>query len=503
MSEGVALLEGADARTLEILEHRRGNAVPRRRGWIVRRALLAADVAGLASAFVVAQLVFGADGGGDNPLSRLEETLLVFVTLPGWIVAAKLYGLYDRDEERADHSTADEVMSVLHFVTAGAWTLFVGFWLTGLAMPQLDKLLAFWAGAAVLVAAGRSIARGMCRRRIEYVQNAVIVGAGDIGQLVARKFLQHHEYGINVVGFVDERPKERRADLGHLCILGGPEDLCDLIETFDIERVIVAFSNEPEEAFVQLVRSLSEADVQVDIVPRLFDVVGPKIAVHAVEGLPLIGLPARRIPRSSRLLKRAVDVVGASVALVLTAPLFALIAWRVRRDSPGPVFFRQRRLGEGLREFSVLKFRTMTVGTRSDEHEQYIARTMSAAATPEDSGLYKLERAEVTPFGRWLRKTSLDELPQLINVLRGDMSLVGPRPCIEYETAHFEPHHFDRFAVPAGITGMWQVTARAHSTFGEALDLDVLYARSWSLALDVRLLLRTPITLLRQRKGTT
>ena len=119
------------------------------------------------------------------------------------------------------------------------------------------------------------------------------------------------------------------------------------------------------------------------------------------------------------------------------------------------------------------------------------------------NGTYKLERdSEITPFGRFLRKTSLDELPQLINVLRGEMSLVGPRPCIPYETEFFEPHHFDRFLVPQGITGLWQVTARAKSTFGEALEMDVAYVRGWSLGLDLRLLLRTPFALLRQRKAT-
>jgi undecaprenyl-phosphate galactose phosphotransferase len=128
---------------------------------------------------------------------------------------------------------------------------------------------------------------------------------------------------------------------------------------------------------------------------------------------------------------------------------------------------------------------------------------MDAKAAPAGNGIYKLDRSDaVTRSGRWLRKTSLDELPQLINVLRGEMSLVGPRPCLEYELEHFEPHHFEHFKVPAGITGLWQVTARAHSTFGEALELDVSYARNWSLALDLVLILRTPFQLLRQRNAT-
>jgi lipopolysaccharide/colanic/teichoic acid biosynthesis glycosyltransferase len=145
----------------------------------------------------------------------------------------------------------------------------------------------------------------------------------------------------------------------------------------------------------------------------------------------------------------------------------------------------------------------MRVDTDEEAHRAYIESTMSASAEAGANGIYKLERsAEVTRAGRWLRKTSLDELPQLLNVLRGEMSLVGPRPCLVYEMSFFEPHHFERFLVPAGITGLWQVTARASSTFLEALEMDVLYARGWSFGLDLRLLARTPFQLIRQRRRT-
>jgi len=178
-----------------------------------------------------------------------------------------------------------------------------------------------------------------------------------------------------------------------------------------------------------------------------------------------------------------------------------VIAVLIRRDSPGPVFFKQERLGIDMERFTLLKFRTMREGTEDAPHRDYIRGIMDPGAAPGHQALYKLARHEsVTRVGKWLRKTSLDEWPQLLNVLRGDMSLVGPRPCIPYELEFFAPHHFERFLVPAGLTGLWQVEARAHSTFGEALDLDVAYARGWSLGLDLRLLMRTPLLMLRKRE---
>jgi lipopolysaccharide/colanic/teichoic acid biosynthesis glycosyltransferase len=237
-------------------------------------------------------------------------------------------------------------------------------------------------------------------------------------------------------------------------------------------------------------------------VPRLFEVIGPKVDIHTVEGVALIGLPPVRPSRSARAIKRSVDALGASVLLLASAPVFAIVSLLIKLDSKGPVFFRQVRLGEGMREFTVLKFRTMAVETSDDDHRRYIATIAQSDSAPGTDGLFKLKRADVvTGVGRWLRSTSLDELPQLLNVLRGDMSLVGPRPCLAYELEHFAPHHFERFLVPAGLTGLWQVTARAHSTFVEALDMDVLYAQSFSFGLDIRLLCRTPLQLFR-RQGT-
>ena len=264
--------------------------------------------------------------------------------------------------------------------------------------------------------------------------------------------------------------------------------------------MIIAFAEATHEELLATIRELRKLDVQIDIVPRLFEILGPKAGIHAFEGLPLVGLPPAKLSRSSRLLKRTLDYVGALAMLILLSPVMLVIAICIRFDSKGPVLFRQQRLGYEMEPFTVLKFRTMEVDTDEEEHRRYIESTLTHEASPNSNGLYKLDRtSSVTRVGAFLRKTSLDELPQLLNVLAGEMSLVGPRPCLDYETKGFAEHHFERFLVPPGLTGLWQVTARARSTFGEAVDMDVAYVRGWSLSLDLRLLLKTPLSLFRMR----
>jgi exopolysaccharide biosynthesis polyprenyl glycosylphosphotransferase len=457
--------------------------------------LLAADLSGLAIAFLAAELLASYLR---LPIDLRREGLLFILTLPAWVLVAKLYGLYDRDEERTHHSTVDEFAGVFHLLTVCAWLLVACTWAFGVHGSPLKKAVIFWACAAAIVPTARSAARSLARKRPRYVQNTIVVGAGTVGQLVARKLIQHPEYGLRLVGFVDSNPRERRPEVRGLPILGCAADLASLVEAHGVERVFVAFAGDSNEELLAAVRSLAELNVQVDIVPRLFEVVNPNVDLRVVEGMPLIGLPPAKLSRSSRFLKRTLDVAGASLGLILTGPLFAYAVWRIKRESPGPVLFRQERVGFEMRRFTMLKFRTMRVDADQSRHEEYIRSTMDAGAAPGANGLYKLERAsEVTRFGRWLRKTSLDEVPQLINVLRGDMSLVGPRPCIPYELEYFEPHHFERFLIRPGLTGLWQVQARARSTFGEALEMDVAYVRGWSLGLDLALLCRTPAQLIR------
>ena len=470
---------------------------PRARRALMRRHLIVADATGLTLAFLGSVAAYGLSAPGDH-MRPAYELLVFFLSLPLWVLFASLHGLYGYDERRLGHSTVDDLVGVIHLVTLGAWIYFIGCWVTHVSSPRPAKLLGFWVLAVLLLTMCRALARSVCVRSSAYAQNTIIVGAGDVGQLIARKLRQHPEYGARLLGLVDAAPRQLRSELADLALLGTSDRLPEIVTELGVERVIVSFSNESDAHTAAIVRELRELDVQVDVVPRLYELLGPRVDMHAVEGLPLIGVPSVRWSGWPPRLKRALDIVGSAVALFLLSPLFGFIAWRVHRSSPGPVFFRQTRLGLQMRPFTALKFRTMWDGTDDSEHRAYIAQIMSASATVGANGTYKLDRKkDVTPFGRWLRKTSLDELPQLLNVLRGDMSLVGPRPCIPYEVERFKPHHFERFQLPQGITGLWQVTARAHATFGEALDMDVAYVRSWSLGLDLRLLFRTPLQLLR------
>lgn len=494
---GEQLIQAMDERTRGLLTRRRHA----HRAQLVPRSLVIADLLGLGLAYYLTTLLMS----GDGAFGSTGELVVFVLTLPCWVIAAKLHGLYERDQERPDHSTTDDVVGIFHIVTIGVWVLLLASRLGGQAGPGIYALTVFWGLAICALPVARTVARDACKRSGAYQQNTIIVGAGEIGQLIGRKLVKHPEYGLNVVGFVDRDPRERRADLPeHFTILGPPEQITDIIRLLDVERVVIAFAQEPVRELLTLVRQLRGLPIQIDLVPRLFELIGPRVGLYSVEGIPVMGLPPTRASRGARMIKRGIDVIGAAAGLAASAPLFAYIALRIRLDSPGPILFRQVRLKANMEEFTVLKFRTMAAETDEAIHRDYIAATMSPQAQSNGNGLYKLDRsASVTSAGRWLRRTSLDELPQLINVLCGDMSLVGPRPCIPYELEQYQRHHFERFSVPQGLTGLWQVTARANATYGESLDMDVAYVRGWSLGLDLRLLLRTPLQVFHQRSSTT
>jgi exopolysaccharide biosynthesis polyprenyl glycosylphosphotransferase len=493
LEEQEALRDLVGERTLEILDQRR-RAKSHRRGWLVRRLLLGADLSALLAAFCVSQGVFlnTAPGTFDTRV----ESLLFVLTLPGWVVIARLYGLYSYDDQRTNHTTLDEAAQVFHLVTVCTWLFFALTWLTGFAHPNVKKLLLFWALASVLVPLARALARAIARTRPSYVQNTVIVGAGDVGQAIATKLLRHPEYGVNVVGFVDGEPE--RPCLHGLTILGPPDRLESVIRTFDVERVIIAFTRETHERVLAMIRSLKDAFVQVDIVSRYFELIGPATGISTIEGVPVLCLPPRALGASAQLLKRSMDVLLSTLVLLLFSPLFLVIGFLIKIDSRGPIFFRQPRIGAGGREFLIIKFRTMV--RDADRRKGEVAH-LSRQIRGNDL-MFKIPNdPRMTRVGRVLRRTSIDELPQLFNVLRGEMSLVGPRPLIPTEDEQVEDWARERLTLRPGMTGLWQVLGRSEIPFDEMVRLDYVYVTNWSLWHDLRLMCGTVPAMLRGGRG--
>jgi exopolysaccharide biosynthesis polyprenyl glycosylphosphotransferase len=486
--------ETAGSHTADALT--RAAAKPRafvRRGWFVRRLLLTSDVLAISLAFLLAEFFAELRGGEGGNFGVQAELLLFVAALPCWILAAKLVGLYDRDCERTDHSTFDDAASVFHLITGVAWLIVVVAWATEIAYPDFEKLLLFWAFSIVLVVGGRVAVRAVARRTRAYRQNTLIVGAGELGGLIARKIRNHPEYGLDLVGYVDGASNSTPDGAP---LLGAPGELSEVIAAHEVERVIVAFLDGSSEETLGLVRTLKDHDVQIDLVPRLHEVVFPGASIHTLEGLPLLGLPRFGLSRSSALIKRAMDVTVSVLALVALAPLFVLISVLIKLDSPGPIFFRQVRMGCGGTTFRIYKFRSMTL----DADERKADTVHLNMHSSGDARMFKIPQdPRVTRVGRFLRRSSLDELPQLINVLRGEMSLVGPRPLILEEAEHVREWARKRLDLRPGITGLWQVLGRSDIPFREMTQLDYRYVMTWSPWTDVRLLFQTLPAVLRKR----
>jgi len=468
----------------------------RRRGWLVRRFLVTADIAGLLLAFAIAELIVV--GPGSGRFDVLTETLAFIATLPGWVLVTRLYGLYSQDDQRTNHTTTDEVANVFNMVTVCTWLFFAVSWVSGAAHPAVPKLLLFWLFAAALVPLARTTGRWAARRSQAFLQNTVIVGAGDVGQTIAEKLRRHPEYGVNVVGFVDREPKEQRESLGDLTILGPPNDLESIVRTHDVERVIIAFSRVSHEEVLSLIRSLKDAFVQVDIVSRYYELVGPSTGISTVEGIPVLCLPPRALGSSAKLMKRALDIVLSLVALALLMPVFLVVMLAIFLDSRGPILFRQPRIGAGGKTFEIFKFRTMI--PEAEELKDAVAH-MSLHADGDDRMFKIADDPRVTRLGHVLRKASIDELPQLLNVLRGEMSLVGPRPLIPSEDVRVEDWGRERLSLRPGMTGLWQVLGRSEIPFEEMVRLDYLYVTNWSLWQDLRLMCGTVPAMLKGGRG--
>jgi len=463
----------------------------------MRRLLLIADAVGLVSAFLLALALVSATPIVDAVDLRWEIVLFV-ASLPLWVLIADMHGLYDRDEERTDHSTVDDIFGVLQVVSICTWGFVAVSELTGIPHPNLTRLVVFWAIAILLVPLLRAVVRVLGRRNTAYIQNVIVVGSGQVARLLASKIENHPEYRLNVVGFVDRDDRASANGSRPLELLGTTADLPRLVQAHEVHRVAIAFSTDSHEQTLAVIRSMQDSDVQIDIVPRMFEVLGTNAQLHTIEGIPLVGLPIPRLSGSERFLKRSFDVLGATAGLTLLAPVLLLVAVLIKLNTRGPVLFRQVRMGSRERTFSVLKFRTMVDDAESRKAD-VAHMNMHLDADPR---MFKVpDDPRVTRIGGFLRRWRLDELPQLINVLRGEMSIVGPRPLILDEDQHVEAWARRRLDLKPGMTGLWQVLGASDIPFDEMTKLDYLYVTNWSLSEDLRLIMLTLPALVRVRSA--
>jgi exopolysaccharide biosynthesis polyprenyl glycosylphosphotransferase len=432
---------------------------------ITRRLLALADAA------VVTLVLFGI-------LSRVgiwTGGIAAALSVPAVLVVFHLAGLYSRDEVRLGHTTLDEaplLLQVTGMLTLGAAILLP---LAGHASLGGARIAALWSASFVGVVCARTLARGVVRR-ILAPERCLVVGEMAQAQRIREK-IATSAASAEVVGCV---PMSR----DEIAELADPDTIRAVAGEVGAHRLIIA-GTAADTGSAELVRAAKAVDVHISVSPQMFDVVGSAVSFDDLEGMMMLGVSRFALPRSSRRLKRAVDLIASAIGLVLISPILAAIALAIRIDSKGPIFFRQIRVGRDGRPFSIVKFRSMVADA---DRRKAALRSLGGA---EGSGLFKLsEDPRVTRVGNFLRKSSLDELPQLFNVFRGDMSLVGPRPLVVDEDSQIVGLSRSRLHLTPGMTGPWQLL-RTRVPLEEMVEIDYLYVANWSLWQDLKILVRT------------
>ena len=344
-----------------------------------------------------------------------------------------------------------------------------------------------WICAIVTLCFGRimlAILMGFLYRLGLGERRLLVVGSGRLGKMIMQHIAATPNLGYSIVGFLHDT-HEPAGDFGRFRMLGTLEDLALVIRSMQIDEVIIALPSELHQQTIRSVRLCERLGASFMLVPELYELSLSRIDMVAIEGIPLLGIKQKQINTVHRAIMRLTDIVGAVLVLLLGAPIWFCFALLIKLSSPGEVVFSQPRVGAGERLFQCYKFRSMY---KDAEQMQAALLSQNEAQGP----LFKMkDDPRVTPIGKFLRRTSLDEIPQLFNVLKGDMSLVGPRPPLPREVALYEEWQKGRLAVKPGMTGLWQVRGRSNLSFDEGVLMDLYYIENWSLRLYYHILMRT------------
>lgn len=450
-----------------------------RRDSITQRMLAVADVCALSAGLLVGTML----GPGS-----VDQLLWGAISLPLWLVLFAAYGLYSRDVRRINQRSLDDLPATFHALLVGSLGLSLLYRLLPTSSLDFARLLAFACTALVAIPMLRGLVRRVVLRWLG-PERVLMIGERTEVSVLVRKMRAHPEYGLLPIGALAARgPQDGLELVGR----GRYDELEEVISRHRVDRVLISHTTLHDETLLASVRRCRQLAVKVSVLPRLSDVMGPSVEIDDLEGITVLGINPVVLSRGSRLAKRTLDLLGAGMLLTLLSPVLAMVVLAVRLDSRGPVLFAQQRVGRGGRRFRLLKFRTMVVDAES-------LRARLEADSQDPNWLKLAHDPRITRVGRWLRHSSLDELPQLWNVLRGQMSLVGPRPLIEPEDRMVTGWGRGRLDLTPGLTGLWQVLGRANIPFEEMVMLDYLYVTNWSLWSDMRLLLRTLPAIVSQR----
>lgn len=461
------------------------DAFPPRRASLDARDVTLRRLLGVGDAVAVVLALISALLISPVPGHRLVWGL---ATAPLMIVLFKIYGLYDRDVKRITHSTVDDLPPLFHATVIGSLLVWLYARYSPLSRMDFEEILVFGFSLMLLVTATRAAIRSAAAHLIGH-ERALLVGGGAMAHALVGKVAAHPEYRLDMIGVLSVNGVSATQSAGPLPVIGNVESLEVVADRYGVSRVIFSSREMDEHQLEQILRRCRELALKVSVLPGLADVLGPAVEIDDVEGVTLLGVNPPWLPRSSRAVKRAIDLAIAVPLMLLTAPLVLLLAIAIKLDSRGPVLFAQDRVGRGGRRFRLFKFRTM-VANAEDRRGELLADST-------DPNWLKLDHdPRITRLGRILRRVSVDELPQLWNVLRGEMSMVGPRPLIPAEDERVQSWARGRVDLTPGITGYWQVLGRTRIPFEEMVKLDYLYVMNWSLWEDLRLILKTlPVVL--------